>query len=260
MAFFLSTHACWLFVTAAGLALAGAPGCCPPPVVKTASITEGVAVTGTGEAFGEPDIARATIGVETRSADARQASEQAKQTMAAVLAAIKQLGVADADLRTQGYSVNYEQYPPPVPMPGSRDEPDSPEGAAARPGPVPGEYRVHNSVEVTIRKLDQVGAILAQATAAGANNVWGVQFEIDNSDVLEATARAQAVENARKRAEQLAKLSGIRLGSVYSVSEVGGAAMPYQMSMEARAVADVPVERGQIKIEKSVQIVYRVAE
>ena len=212
--------------------------------------------------------------MEARSRVANEATEQVNQQMSAVIAAIQQQGVAEADIRTQNFSINFEQQPEPYPpstYPGSAPAPAELErpsasskpatAAPGQPAELPrGFYRVSNTVQVTVRDLAKLGTILGATTAAGANNIWGIQFEIEDPSKLEAEARQEAVAQAKARAEQLAQLAGVKLGRVISLGESGGS-MPseggYGYSMEA-ARADVPVQRGQLTVSQDVQIVFAI--
>lgn len=232
----------------------------------------GISVSGNGEAKAKPDIARANLGVEVRAATVEQATAEANTRMAAVVAALKQSGIADKDLRTHNYSINFEQEPtpPPGPMPMPATAPARTKdkaSAEAAPAPAPeapavrGFYRVSNMVEVTIRDLTQVGQILARATEAGANNVWGISFELEDPYALRAQARAQAMERAKQSAADLARLAGVTLGEVVAVSESeGGGYVPMMKSMRGGAemsmASDVPVEQGEITISHQVQLTY----
>lgn len=240
-----------------------AASCATKTAVVQSALPQGISVSGHGEAEGKPDLARVTLGIETREKVATEATEKANQQMAAILTAIKQKGVPDEDVRTQNFSVNFEPEPyPPGPHPAeveARPAPAEKPGSTevATPGPR-GFYRVSNTVVVTVRKLDELGALLGAATAAGANNVWGVQFDIEDPSKLEAEARSEAMAEARGRAEQLARLAGVKLGSVVSVGDSGGGpirADGYGFSMKA---ANVPVESGQLTISQDVQVVFAI--
>jgi uncharacterized protein YggE len=235
----------------------------------------GISVSGSGEAKAKPDIARANLGVEVRAATVEQATAEANARMAAVMNALKLAGVADKDLRTHNYSINFEHEPtPPVPVPvpapaparTTKDKAVEESAAVAAPAAGPrGFYRVSNMVEATIRDLTKVGQILARATEAGANNVWGISFEIDDPYALRAQARSQAMERAKQSAGDLARLAGVRLGKVVALSEnEGGGYMPMMKSMRGGAemanAQDVPVEQGEITISHQVQITYEVGE
>jgi uncharacterized protein len=240
--------------------------------IAQSALPNGISVSGHGEAQGQPDLARVTIGVEARALIANEATEQVNQQMSRVIAAIQQHGVAEADIRTQNFSINFEQQPepyPPYPRPETGPAPAeppapskerAPEAAASSELLPRGFYRVSNTVQVTVRDLAKLGTILGATTEAGANNIWGVQFEIEDPSKLEAEARQEAVAQAKARAEQLAQLAGVKLGRVISLGESGGA-MPseggYGYSMEA-ARADVPVQRGQLTVSQDVQIVFAI--
>jgi uncharacterized protein YggE len=222
-------------------------------------------VVGYGKASAPPDIARSSIGVEVRAADVQQATADATARMNAVTAAIKALGIADKDLRTHNFSIGFEQEPVPPPQPLPAETRAAPGAAATTAAPAPvtprGYYRVSNMLEVTIRDLNSIGKVLQAATAAGANNVWGLNFEIENTDALKVRARAEAVKHAQQTAAELAQLAGVKVGKVISISEgeQEGRGGPVLMSMRA-ANEEVPIERGEMTITYGVRVLYDVKE
>jgi uncharacterized protein len=262
-------------------------GCTPQTIVNTPSATapaRGISVSGVGKANGKPNVARSTIGVEARAGTADAAIGEVNARMAQVIAAVKQAGVADADIRTATLSLNFERNyeQPPQPMqlapaaapamapatsPGAppatkpKAAPASPE-VAAPPVKLPqGFYTATNNVEVTIRNLDLAGKVLSAATSAGANQLYGLRFELEDPSPLQVEARKEAVADARQRAERLAQLSGVKLGPAQSITEVdGGGSGPVPMYAAARMDSSAPVERGEITITSTVQIVYSLAE
>jgi uncharacterized protein YggE len=225
----------------------------PRAIVLSPTAPEGVRVGGLGKVSAPPDVARSNVGVDVRAATPEQASAEASQRMAAVMTALKQAGIADKDLRTHSYSMQFEQAPqpptPPTPAPKAEAQPATPKGY----------YRVTNMVEVTIHALDNIGRVLKAATDAGANSQWGVTFELEDDSALVSKARALAVKDAQRAAEELAKLTGVKLGEVVSVAEgeQGGVYSAPQPVMRALAApAAVPVERGEIEVRYEVQLVY----
>jgi uncharacterized protein len=247
------------------LATVAATACAPhraPTIITSNGPTRGVTVTGLGKATGKPDVARTTIGVETRAATAEEASAEVSARMAKVVAALKQAGIADADLRTSTVSLSFERNPEP-PRPFEPAPPSSPgKGAPASAAPqLPvGFYVATNNVEVTIRNLDRAGQVLSAATSAGANQMFGIRFELEDPTALLLVARQKAVADARARAEKLAQLAGVKLGPPVSITEMdGGAPGPVPSFAMMRAEA-APVERGELNVSTSVQIVYALAE
>jgi uncharacterized protein len=229
---------------------------------------QGITVVGAGKASAPPDIARTSIGVEVRSGNVEQATAEATTRMAAITQAIKQLGIADKDLRTHSFSIGFEQEPTPPtpPMPADASVRSAPGATATSVAPAPsgprGFYRVSNMLEVTIRDLGATGRVLSAATAAGANNVWGITFEIDDQEPLKARARGQAVERAKQAAAELARLSGVKLGKLISISEAEAENRGGPVMMYARQAAneDVPIERGEVTVSYGVRVVYGVKD
>jgi uncharacterized protein YggE len=227
-----------------GLALASAR-----PVAEAAAATTGersVTVVGIGKVSGKPDIARVTVGIETQASSLQQAVDDNKVKMNNLLATLKKLGLADKDIRTSNYSVYTERVGQPSPV---AEEPVSTDQMI---------YHVTNQVDVTLRDVDQIGAVLDQAVAAGANNIYGVNFSVEDTAKLETEAREKAVADAKARAAELAQLNGVQLGQVLTVSEVVGGAVPLYRDAAMGMGGGTPVQPGELEISLSIQITYAV--
>ncbi|MBX3205662.1 MAG: SIMPL domain-containing protein [Labilithrix sp.] len=250
-----------------------ATGCgSPAPAASAAEAdahTNVVIVLGKGEVSRKPDIARATMGIAVAAPTVAEASRLANQQMTNLIAALKKEGIADKDVQTANFSINFERFePPPIvmaPAPSAPSKPGAGPVPPAAPPPPParaGQYRVSNTVRVTVRDLDKAGRLLDAAVAAGANEVWGISFEIDKPEALEAEAREKAAKDARVRAEAIAKTQGRTLGDVVSVSEnLGGGARPMPQMMKSAEMAsfDTPVAPGEIAVSAQLEVVYRLA-
>jgi hypothetical protein len=217
-------------------------GASPGPAAPERAIT----VVGQGEVREAPDLAMTTLGVEATAPSAVAATRDAAARMAAVIAAVKRLGVADVDLQTSAFSIRSERTVTP------------PAKAGGAPGAAVITYFASNSVAVTIRDTARTGTILDAAVNAGANEVWGVSFAHSDEAALRRRARELAVADARARAEGLARAAGVTLGAVLSIDEVGvepyGRAMGHSASF--RASVTTPVESGEISITDRIQIVF----
>ncbi|WP_437512857.1 SIMPL domain-containing protein [Sorangium sp. So ce1099] len=152
---------------------------------------------------------------------------------------------------------------PAQPKPAQPPAPKAPPPAdLAPPQPPPPAhfYRVSNTVTAVIRNLDQVGPVIDAVAAAGANNVWGVSFDVDKTDPLEAQAREKAIADARARAEALAKLQGVSLGRVVAISEVveQGHIYAARASLQSAAYGGggTPVSPGEVQFGTQVKVVY----
>lgn len=237
----------------------------PRSIVLSPTAPEGVRVFGVGEAAGAPDVARTQLGVDVRAATAEQAVADASQRMAAVIAALKQQGIAESDLRTSQYALSFEQEPrdpqplAAAPAPAAAAKPQPPAAAAAEPKAGPrGYYRASNTVTVTIRDLSKVGRVLQVAADAQANTAYGIQFDLEDDAALVNEARKLAIDDARQAAQELAKLTGVELGEVVSITEEepdDGQPTTYALAA-SNADASVPVEHGEVTVRYGVQLVY----
>jgi uncharacterized protein YggE len=252
-----------VFVTllAAVLVITGcAPKALAAPVTAAGDTTSPrtITVVGRGEVKAKPDIATVNLGVEVTAPTVSEAMTEANARMKTILAAMKALGIADKDIQTSNFSINFERQTPTAPAASEPTTGVKGGGAQAANG----FYRVNNMIQVTIHDLDKVGDVLDAAVEAGANNVWGVTFGLDNTDALEAQARAKAVDDARSRAESLAKLNGVTLGDVISVSEVIGGGpspiYPQAAAIQGLGGGGAPVEPGELTFSTQIQTVYGI--
>src|SRR5688572_18790254 len=241
---------------------------------------DAIVVTGQGEAFGKPDIVNLQLGVEARARDPKAAIEAANSNMARLIEALKATGVKPEDMQTRDFNIHSEQLDPNYPLPYGMVEPagppmtmqpmvgEAPRGGgtsskATSPSPMPPPdaparpasmlvYRVSNMLHITVRQIASVGDVLARAVEAGANQAWGVSFDIDDPEPLASKSRAEAIEDARKQANELAKLAGVKLGRVVSVmdEEGGGVVAPAAASrrFDKAELSRVPVEGGQLAV------------
>ena len=205
-----------------------------------------ISVSGTGEARAEPDIATMTLGVETHGATVAAARADAARAADAVIAALRDGGVAEADIRTTYFSIG-EVYD----YSGER--------------PVIDGYSVSNTVTVTVRDIDATGALIDAAAAAGgdATRFSGISFGYDDPTEYTRVARELAVEDARGKAEQLAELTGVTLGEPLAISETSWAAPRVEEYVQGdSAVGAVlegtPISPGVSGISVTVDVVWAI--
>ena len=216
---------------------------CGAPVVGSRDTpqTHTISVTGNGIAYGTPDVAIASIGVQTRSENAGTAVSDNTAKMNAIVAALKELGIEDKDIQTTNFSVYAQQNYDPTGQPTNIT------------------YVADNTVNVTVRDLNKVGDTLGKAVAAGANNIYGVSFSVSDQSKLEAEARDKAMADAKARAEQLAKAAGVSLGEPMTIGEYTSGPVPYAADMRSLGVGggeSVPVSTGQIQVSLQVSVTY----
>lgn len=206
-----------------------------------------ITVIGQGSVRIKPDVARVSIGVETSAETVGEAVAENESNMESILAALKGLGIEEKDIQTMNYSIQLDRYPESLPRT---------ESGSGEPQPV---YRVSNMVNVTIRDLDKVGDVLDAVIEAGANNIWGVSFSLDDPKTAQIDARADAIADAQARAEALAELSGVQLGPVMSVSEVLGSGpypMPVAYAVESAAAGGGSISPGELEVSYQVQVAF----
>jgi uncharacterized protein YggE len=198
-----------------------------------------VTVTGEATVAVAPDAAVIRIGVNSQDKTAREASEANAKQMTAVLAAIKDTGIADRDIQTSRLSLQ-PQYDP------------NKGGTARLTG-----FQATNQVTVKIRDIDKLPALLDRAIAAGANEMSGIEFVITEQSKLLDRARDDAIADARRKAELYAQAAGSKLGPVVSITEEGSAAPP--RPMQAMRAGAVPIAPGEQTLRAMVTVSYELS-
>jgi len=197
-----------------GLAAVVLVGCstaqAAPPAVGEQELGRYITVVGRGEVSLTPDIAQVNVGAEATAETVSEAKAEVDSRMEAILAALKEMGIAEKDIQTSQYNIYYEREP--------FFEPGRGESAAENEG----FYRVSSMLNVTIREIERAGEVVDAAVEAGANRMYGVSFTVSETVEWESEAREKAMADARARAEELAGLAEVTLGEVLSVSEVVG--------------------------------------
>ena len=239
----------WPAVLGAALALAAlAAGCSGDggDADTDAGPQRGISVTGYGTASGEPDIAVIALGVEALAESVADAREEAARAIAAVAAELREAGVADADVRTSSFSIS--------PRYDYRSDRQELIG-----------YRVTNTISVTARDLNGVGALLDRAAAAGgdATRVDGVSFRVEDTAALERQARINAIEDAKARADLYAEQLGVARGRVSGVQEVDFSPYPVadaRIQFAAAEAAPAPTQLfpGEYEVSARVGVVFAI--
>ena len=200
-------------------------------------------VTGLGEVSVAPDMATLRIGVETRADSAAAAVEANNEAAQAIIATVKENGVAAEDIQTANFSVS----------------PVYDETSFQRPqGPRIIGYQATNQVVTRVRDIDRLPELLDATVGSGANRIDGLEFGLADDTATSDEARRLAVEDARRKAQVYAEAAGgVELGEIRSISEGGGGPIPmYDRGMRAEAAMAVPIERGQTTVAASVHVVW----
>ena len=227
------------------LALALTVSACAPaaggqPAVRSLS------VAGAGTAYLVPDIAYIYLGVHTEKPAASEAVSENNAQTQKMIQALTDFGIDAKDIRTTNFSIYpFDKYDPLT-------------------GTATGEkyYSVDNTVYVTVRDLGKLGDLLDTVVAAGANTVNSIQFDLADKDEPLKQARADAMKNAAKQAQELADAAGVQLGEIQTISFLDS--QPYPV-YEGRgggggdgAASSVPIQPGQLTFVVTVNVTYEI--
>lgn len=195
----------------------------------------------------EPDIATISAGVSTEARTAVEALRLNSQQMRSVIERIKSLGIDEDDIQTTGINLN-AQY----------DYNQNTNKQTFR------GYQVSNRVSVKLREIEETGEVLDALVAAGANDLSGPNFSVENDDAAKAAARRSAMTRAQTQAMEYAQLAGYSNVRILQISESisGHAAQPYADSAPAvKAVSaseSAPVQPGRISTGVSISVTYEM--
>lgn len=203
----------------------------------------GIVVAGRGKAEARPDLAILQLGVESRRPTVVAAREAAAQAQEALIAALRSNGIAEDRIQTQSFTVQ-------------------PDYDYAETGRRLRGYVVSQSVRVRAPVDENLGAAIDAAVNAAGNDVRfdGISFEVSDPAAVRAQARERAVADARRVAEELARLSGVELGAPVAIEEVNASMpVPYMMRAEAADTA-TPISPGMSEAELEVRVRFAIAD
>lgn len=210
--------------------------------------TPRIIVSGEGESTLAPDMAIVSLAVMREAETARQALDENNSAMSAVIAAMKEAGIAARDLQTAGLQIN-----PRYVYPQNNDGEQQPRIVA---------YQVSNTLTVRVRDIAKVGEIIDQSVTLGVNQGGNISFVNDDSSAAMTEARKRAVQDAVARATTLAEAAGVGLGSVLEITEQSFARPPMPISAKAyrmEAASDaVPVEAGENSYRVQVNVTFEL--
>ena len=200
-----------------------------------------------------PDLAVFSAGVTSQGKTAGEALSANSADMNKVITALKRAGIADRDIQTSNLSLN-PIYQPQRPMPDGTVEPAQPKIIG---------YQVYNTVNVRQRNLAQFGRVLDTLVAAGANQINGPNFQMDDPDAATDEARTQAMKKARARANLYASAAGLKVLRILAISESGGYVPQPQVMYSRAAMADgmeksTPVAAGEVSLISTVTVLFEL--
>jgi len=191
-----------------------------PLSIVTTTKTEMFTVTGEGKATAVPNIAQVTLGITSSAGTVMEAQNRANSVINKISADLKKLGVGDKDIQTTSYNLR-------------REYDKSISG-----------YVVDINLLVKLHQFDKLDQAIDIATKDGANQIGGLIFTLDDAtrEKVENEARTQAIEAAKRKADQISKESGITLGRIINVSENSPISPRPMFAMVEKTVGSGPID------------------
>lgn len=210
-----------------------------------------VTVGASGSIMVEPDVAYLNLAVETRGAKATEAQQSNADKFAGVEKTLyEKFGIDKKDVKTTGFDVQPEY------------------NYTEKDGRVLKGYIAVHSIQVTYRKLPEIGKLFDALTASGANRLDGVQFSTEKKEQYELEALKKAMDNAAAKAGVLATSAKRQLKGVMNIVQGDVQNRPVMFANEManvqmKAMADgasasSSVQSGQIEISTTVTVQYEM--
>ena len=207
--------------------LAGGAAMAAIPVPASTHPTVAIGAAATEETA--PDIATISAGLNTTEPTADVAMEKNNREFAKIIAVVKKYKIDPKDLKTVGVGVG-EDYE-------YTNEGRKPKGHVAS-----------NSLSIKVRDMKTVGALMADLVAAGANNLSGPVFGLDDSEALTDKAREKAYDTAQRRASAYARKAGFKSVRLLTINE-GANEMAYPYAAADAAAAGAEAAAGAMKVD-----------
>lgn len=207
-------------------------------------------VTGSAAITAAPDRASISVGVNETAAEVSQAQTTANAKVNAIVEAVKALGVEESKISTSNYSI----FP--------QTEYDADTGRSVLVG-----YQVSNTVTINLEDFSLLDRVIDEAVAAGANEMYGITFDVSTRSELYRQALEQAVQAAADKAQLMAAAAGVEIVCIEEIREVGGISVSsgrgaYMNATDAVAMAEeagaTAIQGGELSVSAQVELVYRV--
>ncbi len=215
-------------------------GALPIAVTQTQKMSS-FDVSGEGKVVVIPDQAVVSMGVQETGGNLKQVQEAVNKKMTSLSKSLKDLGIAEKDIKTTGY--NY--YP---------DWQNK------------SKFVAYASLSIVIRDMEQVSPVMDLVGSLGLDNVSGPTFGLSD-DLMSKTvkeARSLAIDKAKAKAEELSGLAGMKLGRIVNVAEGTNRpqnylmrdALPITGGGNSELKTTTPVEVGSSEIVVDVTLSY----
>lgn len=207
---------------------------------------ETITVVGEAKSVQKNQIASYTAGVDSVQSDKDKAVAEVNIKVTALIKAVKDFGIAEADIKTQNMSV-YQQ-----------EEFYNEDGVQRSRK---GQWRVSNSVEIVLRDVNKASELATLLTSTGATNIYGPNFSFDDVSGIEKDLYSKAMDDAKDKANILAGVGGRKLGRVVSITEGSGSSFSIYNAKMADGLGGgggAPVEVGSGTVSQNLTVVFEL--
>jgi len=156
-----------------------------------------ITVVGEGKVKVTPTMVKFTITISNLSPSATQAINENNNIVKNLVNILKNNGVLENDI-----DLAYVRIIPPQTSLGQTS------------------FQAVNSANITLKNISKFDSLVFLLYGNGAQSVSNILFTTENSKDLEKEAVAQAINEAKTRAEELAKAAGKSLGRMVSIATV----------------------------------------
>jgi len=185
-----------------------------------------------------PDQAKIDFSVTTQSTTAQDAAARNATVTSTVITALQSVLGSSANIRTIGYSLNavysYPQGQPPI-LTG---------------------FVATNTVEATVIDLTTVGKVIDAGIQAGATQVSGLSFGLQNDQPARAQALKLATAQAKSNADAITSGLGMHTGAVQSLQQ--GIETTPSIGLGAGTVT-TPIQVGTVSVTATVTADFAIA-
>jgi len=187
-----------------------------------------------------PDEATLSVQVEYSGKDARTVQNQTDATINQVFQFLKKEGIDQKDIKTQYLRLN-KNY-------------DYQTKAYS--------YVANQSLEIHIRDLDKYSSLMNGLLDTGINRITGITFDSSNREALVKQARANAMHDAKEKAQLYASTVGQEIGKALHISEFRQEVSPGPFYAKAMAMEDSTggpsVAAGELEIRVQINVSFEL--
>ncbi len=236
-----------MFIIAIVLVTMAVIGCAAAQTTDAANINV-IHVSGSGSVTGTPDRAQLTFSVQTENPNVKTAQSDNAVRMNAVIDALVAAGIPKDQMKTTGYSI-YPVY----------------QDSTGLLNPKIKTYQVTNTLQVTLKDVNQTGTVIDTAVTNGINTVSSIQFMLsdEQAQTLRSEALKKAVTLARADADVVAAALGVNITGTQS-ADISQGYMPvvydtYRAEAAiTKSAVPTPIQPGDVTVTAQVTITYSI--